>query len=118
NLQSWMAMNYPFYNDSDIHTYKENVKKIIFQLISIIEDMHNENIGMGDLLPLNIMVSEDLNLTLIVFETALPKDSEESVTLQTPGLSSKFNKYNEKRNLYSLKKILRYFLIILVPLIY
>lgn len=108
NLQSWMAMNYPFYNDSDIHTYKENVKKIIFQLISIIEDMHNENIGMGDLQPLNIMVSEDLNLTLIDFETALPKDSEESVTLQTPGFSSKFNKNNEERDWYSLKKILRY----------
>src|SRR5699024_9477402 len=87
---------------------KENVKKIIFQLISIIEDMHNENIGMGDLQPLNIMVSEDLNLTLIDFETALPKDSEESVTLQTPGFSSKFNKNNEERDWYSLKKILRY----------
>src|SRR5699024_4924878 len=70
--------------------------------------MHNENIGMGDLQPLNIMVSEDLNLTLIDFETALPKDSEESVTLQTPGFSSKFNKNNEERDWYSLKKILRY----------
>ncbi|MGE7624851.1 class III lanthionine synthetase LanKC [Viridibacillus sp. NPDC096237] len=111
NLQSWVSANYPYTNSSDIHSYKEKVQNILSKLVSIIEEMHKKDVGMGDLQPANIIISQDLNVTLIDFETAHPKDSVNRPTMRTIGFSHPNNKNNAERDWYAVKKILRYSLI-------
>jgi tRNA A-37 threonylcarbamoyl transferase component Bud32 len=116
NLQTWVALKYPFYSANDADTYINDVRKIINSLITIVQQMHEKDIGMGDLQPQNIIINEGLEITLIDFETALPKESEEKPTLHTLGFSNKGCKNHMQRDWYAVKKILQYSLLPIGPI--
>lgn len=116
NLQTWVALKYPFYSGNNADTYINDVRKIINSLITIVQQMHEKDIGMGDLQPQNVIINEDLEITLIDFETALPKESEEKPTLHTLGFSNKNCKNHMQRDWYAVKKILRYSLLPIGPI--
>ncbi|MEK3906711.1 class III lanthionine synthetase LanKC [Oceanobacillus sp. FSL W7-1309] len=108
SLQHWTSANYPYTANSDIHIYNDNVIEILSNLVDIVESMHKEGIGMGDLQPANIIISQDLKVTLIDFETARPKDFEGKSPMRTYAYSHPENKNNGERDWYAIKKILRY----------
>ncbi|NRR23037.1 class III lanthionine synthetase LanKC [Brevibacillus sp. MS2.2] len=116
DLESWIVANYPFINNGDIKVYKNKIHNILTKLVSIVEEMHKNGVGMGDLQPANIIISEDLDVTLIDFETARPKDLEGKPTLITCGFSHPRNKNNGERDWYAIKKILRYCLLPIGPI--
>lgn len=112
-LQSWIAKYYPFH-DVDIASnskYKQDIIKILEQLINIISNMHKNGIVMGDIQPNNILINNSLAVTLIDFETASNVSSVPDVGLEVPSFSNNNLKANINRDWYALKKILKYCLI-------
>lgn len=108
DLQTWCALNYPFHTGNDQKAYIKKVKKIINDLIETVQEMHRLGVGMGDLQPANILITPDLNVKLIDFESASSIDAEEKATLQTIGFSNNKNKTHKERDWYAVKKILRF----------
>lgn len=108
NLTQWVAMNYPFHSNEDVESYSKDIIQIIQNLKQIIVSIHDKNIGMGDLQPSNIIINENLDVTLIDFEAANHKDISEKQSLITIGFGNTLNKNNEERDWYGLKKVLRY----------
>ncbi|SET47921.1 Lanthionine synthetase C-like protein [Oceanobacillus limi] len=108
DLQKWIAMKYPFHNGNDKETYITDVKKIMNQLIDTVSQMHRKKIGMGDLQPSNIIITPDLCIKLIDFESAAPKDSKVKAAMQTIGFANMKNESHQERDWYAVKKILRY----------
>lgn len=111
DLRQWIAQNFPFIRDSNsdsMSNHVKNIKKILSQLFNLINKMHNNGVAMGDLQPANIMVTEDLTVRIIDFETAMPVDSEDRPTLATAGFASQEMKVSGARDWFGLKKLVRY----------
>lgn len=108
DLQAWIARNYPFHRISDKKIYLNNVKVIINSLINTVEEMHKKGVGMGDLQPSNILITPDLDLKLIDFESATNKDNIEKAVMQTIGFANDKNKNHKERDWYAIKRILRF----------
>lgn len=112
-LHSWIAKHYPFH-DFDIASnskYKQDIIKILDQLINIVSNMHEKGIVMGDIQPNNILIDNDLGVNLIDFETASNVSSIPDIGLEVPSFSNNNLKVNINRDWYALKKILKYCLI-------
>jgi len=116
DLQKWIAINYPFYHFNDTDSYFIKVKEIINHLIETVEEMHEQNIGMGDLQPSNIMITKDLKIKLIDFESADNKDVIGKTSMQTIGFSNHQNNTHQERDWFAIKRILRYCLIPIGPI--
>lgn len=110
-LHRWIAKNFPFLKYEDKTIYEENVISIIDQLIETINRMHKKGIVMGDLQPNNILVTDNLNIKLIDFETATQINDTPSIGLAVPTFSNTQVKSNQERDLYALKKIIKFILI-------
>lgn len=115
-LQSWCAVNYPFNIENDKDVYIEKVKRIINSLINTVKLMHSKDVGMGDLQPLNIMITPNLDLKIIDFESAAKIDIEEQGALQTIGFTNDKNKNHKERDWYAVKKILRFCILPIGPI--
>lgn len=115
-LQSWCAINYPFNIENDKNEYISKVKKIINSLIETIKLVHSKDVGMGDLQPQNIMITPESNVKIIDFEAASAL-SEENGALQTIGYTNKKNKNHKERDWYALKKVLRFCILPIGPVI-
>ncbi|SDC78225.1 class III lanthionine synthetase LanKC [Shouchella lonarensis] len=111
DLYSWIERNYPVMKDLSINDYKLKLKKILPQLVKIVEEMHDRNIAMDDLQPANIMISEDFKVTLVDFETAKKKTSQEKPGMATTGFVSSKIKTSGARDWYALQKIVRFSLL-------
>lgn len=112
-LHSWIAKYFPFH-DPEIYTnkkYKQDIIKILDQLINIISNMHKNGIVMGDIQPNNILISDNLIVTLIDFETASNVTSNPDIGLEVPTFSNNNIKSNINRDWYALKKILKHCLL-------
>ncbi|WP_106769122.1 class III lanthionine synthetase LanKC [Paenibacillus faecalis] len=116
DLKTWIASKYPFHRNKDKETYMTDVKKIILSLLDIVTDMHRQDIGMGDLQPSNIMITKDVNVILIDFESANHKDHEEKAAIHTIGFSDQDNKNHKERDWYAVKKTLRYCVLPIGPI--
>ncbi|MFT0802791.1 class III lanthionine synthetase LanKC [Bacillus swezeyi] len=108
DLRQWLAQNFPFYGDGDISDHAKNVKKILLQLFNQVEKMHNNGVAMGDLQPANVMVTDDLSLKIIDFETAMPVHSEDKPNMATIGFVSQKMKVSAARDWFGLKILVRY----------
>lgn len=109
DLKQWLALNYPFHsNTKEIDIYCEKVKKIIERLIAVVEQMHQLDVAMGDMQPANILISKDLTITLIDFETALSVEGEDKVGLMTLGFTSQKMTVNGAKDWFGVKKILSF----------
>ncbi|PRR88599.1 MULTISPECIES: class III lanthionine synthetase LanKC [unclassified Bacillus (in: firmicutes)] len=114
-LQSWCAVNYPFNLENDKDAYIRKVKIILNKLITTVKQMHERDIGMGDLQPLNIMITPDLDVKIIDFESAASAKLEEKSTLQTIGFTHVKNKNHKERDWYAIKKILHFCILPIGP---
>ncbi|WYF03499.1 class III lanthionine synthetase LanKC [Bacillus velezensis] len=111
DLRQWIAQEYPFFRDEDgdsICNHAKNIKKILLQLFALIDQMHNNGVAMGDLQPANVMVTEDLTVKIIDFETAMPVESEEKPSMATIGFVSQEMKAGGSRDWFGLKRLVRY----------
>nr|WGE03139.1 hypothetical protein P5651_01995 [Bacillus subtilis] len=109
DLRQWIAQDFPFYRGSDsISDHAENVKKILLQLFTLVDKMHNNGVAMGDLQPANVMVTKDLTVKIIDFETAMPVNSEDKPNMATIGFVSQEMKVSGARDWFGLKRLVRY----------
>lgn len=109
NFNSWCTIRFPFqYNLDKEKEYCQNTCKILKNTIRAIKAMHNRNIGMGDLQPMNIMVNEDdFSIRLIDFEAADDLKSKSMPALVTPGFATEKAKTRLQGDWYSLLCIAR-----------
>lgn len=109
DLRQWIAQDFPFFRDSDsMSNHVKDVKKILLQLFTLIDSMHNNGVAMGDLQPANIMITEDLTVRIIDFETAMPVNSEDRPTMATTGFVSQEMKVSGARDWFGFKRLVRY----------
>ncbi|KAB7672197.1 class III lanthionine synthetase LanKC [Bacillus sp. B1-b2] len=109
DLRKWLALDFPFMGDSDSFSkHAKKVEKILTQLFKIVNNMHVNGVAMGDLQPANVIISDDLIVRLIDFETSLPVDSNERPTMQTIGFFSREMEFSGTRDWFGLKKLIKY----------
>ena len=96
DLTHWIAQNYPYHPNQDIRTYSEKIQRIIENIKQSIIGMHSKNVGMGDMQPSNIMLSDTLETTLIDFESADEMDNQGKPAMLTVGFSDSRNTTNEE----------------------
>ncbi|MCP6683806.1 class III lanthionine synthetase LanKC [Bacillus nakamurai] len=111
DLRQWIAQEYPFLRDTDggsICDHAKNIKKILLQLFALTDQMHINGVAMGDLQPANVMVTEDLTVKIIDFETAMPVDSEERPKMETIGFVSREMRTGGSRDWFGLKRLVKY----------
>lgn len=109
DLRQWIARNFPYIKDSiRMSDHAKKVKKILLQLFSLIDNIHKNGIAMGDLQPANVMVTNDLKVRMIDFETAMPVKSEEKPSMATIGFVSQEMKVSGARDWFGLKRLIRY----------
>ncbi|WP_430742704.1 class III lanthionine synthetase LanKC [Bacillus atrophaeus] len=109
DLRQWIAQDFPFYRGVDsISDHAKKVKKILLQLFTLVDKMHNNGVAMGDLQPANVMVTKDLTVKIIDFETAMPVNSEDKPNMATIGFVSQKIKVSGARDWFGLKRLVRY----------
>lgn len=108
NLQKWIAQNFPLYKGSNMHRHVKDTKKILLQLFTLLDNMHNVGVAMGDVQPTNIMITEDLTVRIIDFETAMAVNSKEKPSLATPGFISQDITVSAARDWFGLKRLISY----------
>jgi len=93
DLREFVAVNSPLLkiNPSirDFENYLENFKKIFVNLIHSVKILHQHGIVFRDLSHNNILVSHDLTIKLIDFESAYFKGDKRWLHILTPGFASK-----------------------------
>ncbi|WP_374116249.1 protein kinase domain-containing protein [Lysinibacillus sphaericus] len=115
DLQKWIAQNFPLYKGSNMHSHVKNAKKILSQLFTLIENMHNVGVAMGDIQPVNIIITEDLTVRIIDFETAMPVNAKEKPNLATPpGFVSQDITVSDARDWFGLKKLIIYLALLIL----
>ncbi|MBM9448525.1 hypothetical protein BUY18_11165 [Staphylococcus cohnii] len=108
DLHTWLSRSFPFFKNQSTKEFTSKVVLIFRQLIKIIEDMHQKSVSMGDLQPANIMIDENLKVTLIDFETAAQPNEKAKVGMATPAFSNNRINNNAERDWYAVKKIFRF----------
>ncbi|WLR42604.1 class III lanthionine synthetase LanKC [Bacillus carboniphilus] len=109
DLRQWLSKEFPFFRGGNhLSFHAEKVKKIVSQLMILVEKMHSNGIAMGDLQPTNVMVTDDLTVSIIDFETAMSIDSQDKPNMETIGFSSREIKVSGARDWYGLKRLIRY----------
>ncbi|MCP3810099.1 class III lanthionine synthetase LanKC [Paenibacillus sp. Lou8.1] len=109
DLRKWLAQTFPYFRDGDnLNNHANNVKKILLQVFTLIDEMHSNGVAMGDLQPANIMVTEELAVSIIDFETATPVHSEEKMSMATIGFVSQEMKVSGARDWFGFQRLVRY----------
>lgn len=118
SLQSWLPQNYPFTgSESDKKEYAQLCLKIINNLKEILEEIHQNDIGMGDLSPNNIIINDStMEIKLIDFETAGCVDEPFEQGLQTPGFASRKSRTRREADWFSFKRICYFLLMPIIPI--
>ncbi|MEK4360177.1 class III lanthionine synthetase LanKC [Paenibacillus sp. FSL M7-1455] len=109
DIRQWLAQDFPFFRGRDsMSNHARNVKKILLQLFALVDKIHHQGVAMGDLQPANVMVTEDLTVRMIDFETAMPVNSEDKPNMATIGFVSQEMKVAAARDWFGLKRLVRY----------
>ncbi|MFJ9033063.1 class III lanthionine synthetase LanKC [Streptomyces sp. NPDC102274] len=109
SLQTWITVNYlnlRVVNDgSGTKEYLESVAHILDQLERTLRAVHDQGYVFNDLHPGNILIDDDLNLTLIDFEAVQPKDHPGPRALGAPGFTPPDSLRGIDGDLYSLSAV-------------
>ncbi|MCT6920319.1 MAG: protein kinase, partial [Bifidobacteriales bacterium] len=120
SLQDFIAQEYPFNNDKKSNhqrKYLIKAKKIILQLKSALEKVHEYGIAIGDLSLSNVMITKDNKIKLIDFEVSEPIYNTYQPSLATPNYySSKVNNYL-KADWFAFHRIIRKIFIPIIPVL-
>ena len=118
HLGSWLGRNYPFFSQKEeANKYFDKVKTIIEQLKNTILQMHQIGIAHRDLQKENILVDDDLNITIIDFEGASDVDETFENGFVTLGFSHKDNKTARDMDWYALGRLFQTLLIPVSPML-
>jgi tRNA A-37 threonylcarbamoyl transferase component Bud32 len=89
SLGSWLAHHYPLTRrdagERDLPAYAERVRAILGRLGRLLAAVHDRGLVFGDLHPMNVLVDEDDQVSLVDFELAFPADGEGRPALGAPG---------------------------------
>lgn len=89
SLHTWLAVHYPYVRKNDDGArdaaYLQSVRAIVAQLRRVVAEIHAKDYLIRDLHPDNILVDDDLRVSLIDFEMAVPVDSDDRQALGAPG---------------------------------
>lgn len=116
DLTHWVSSTYPFHQSQDTSEYLKMVKHLISNIIETVKAMHLKNVGMGDLQPSNIIVSNNSNITLIDFESAQDLYCKEKPAMMTVGFAHADNQNHLERDWYGVKRILKYCILPVGPI--
>src|SRR5699024_9131075 len=99
DLKQWVYQIFPFFkNITIISNYAIIIKIILLQLFPLIDNMHKNGVAMCDLQPANVIVTNDLTVKLIDFETAMHVNSEDKPSMATIGFVSQEMKVSAARD--------------------
>ena len=110
-LAQWIAKNYPFSLNDDTEGYLKKIIEIMNSLKNIIYLMHKAGVAMCDLQTRNVLIDENLKVTLIDFEIATFPESEELTGMATKGFFHRLNKKAAEKDWYSLNRIMQFCLL-------
>src|SRR5699024_7273336 len=109
DLKQWFSQNFPFIKNSySISNYAISIKKILLQLFPLIDNMHKNGVAMCDLQPANVIVTNDLTVKLIDFDTAMHVNSDDKRSMATIGFVSQEMKVSAARDWFGVKRLVRY----------
>lgn len=114
-LNTWIAVNYPFSHKDDVAAYSQRAIAILEKVLEVVLEIHKNNIGMGDLQPMNIIVTPDDEVKLIDFEAANDKALIETTGLDTPGFVTVMAKSREEKDWFALLRISRHMFLPICP---
>lgn len=107
-LVQWITLNYPFTASDNVETYIDQISSIMNDLKNIVYSMHKLGVAMCDLQTRNILVDNDLKITLIDFEIATDPESTEIAGMGTKGYCHKLNKKAAEKDWYALNRIMHF----------
>lgn len=106
-LNRWLDQHYPIFCEENYASYLLSIKSIYKKLYECTSNIHAAGIAVCDISPANIIVHENLDITLIDFETAQSVSSKKT-NMQTPGFSHKENIISVDKDYFGLSRILHY----------
>ncbi|GAB3000574.1 serine/threonine protein kinase [Amycolatopsis acidiphila] len=92
SLGSWLAHHYPLTrrdaDDRDLPAYAERARAVLGRLERLLDAVHERGLVFGDLHPMNVLVDEDDQVSLVDFELAFPADGDTRPALGAPGFKA------------------------------
>ncbi|MFI9406421.1 class III lanthionine synthetase LanKC [Nocardia sp. NPDC052316] len=116
SLYEWVAANYPYSERFDVADYAAQAVRIGQSLVAIVERVHGIGIAITDLQPRNIMIGDDLAVSLIDFELAMPLLSDNVRTMATPGFIPRLRCSRQQQDRYALMRTIVHMFSPLTPL--
>lgn len=110
SLNRYITRHYPFFDGiGDIQAYTKGAAQIVRNIVKTVEEIHNRNIGVGDLQPMNIMVNpDDFSIKMIDMEAAGDLKTNEKPALFTPGFASMRTRNKLEGDWFAVLRIARY----------
>ncbi|WKX13864.1 class III lanthionine synthetase LanKC [Streptomyces sp. NL15-2K] len=109
SLQSWVAQNYLFLSGTgdgnETQEYRDSVDVIMDQLEQAVRNVHERGYVFNDLHPGNVMIDEDLNISLIDFEAVRRQSDAGPRPLGVPGFVAPDSLRGFQADRYSLNAI-------------
>ncbi|NKQ55408.1 protein kinase/lanthionine synthetase C family protein [Amycolatopsis sp. K13G38] len=91
-LGSWLARNYPLTrrdaDERDLPAYADRALALLARLEGLLDAVHERGIVYGDLHPMNVLVDDDDQVSLVDFELAFEADGPGRPTLGAPGFKA------------------------------
>jgi serine/threonine protein kinase len=92
SLGSWLAHHYPLTRrdaaERDLPAYAERARALLDRLETLLHAVHERGLVFGDLHPMNVLVDDDDQVSLVDFELAFPVDGEGRPALGAPGFKA------------------------------
>ncbi|WP_019544851.1 class III lanthionine synthetase LanKC [Streptomyces sulphureus] len=111
-MHSWLAIHYPFTSCDPAATvsqeYHCRVRTLLARVERIITEVHARGYVFRDLQPSNIMIDDELGVSLVDFEMAMPTQESAARTLATPGFAPPGHLTGEAEDLYALAAVQLY----------
>ncbi|MBE1556951.1 class III lanthionine synthetase LanKC [Sporosarcina limicola] len=106
-LNTWLAESYPASINSNNMEYGDMAIPILNQIKKAIQDIHSRGIGMGDLQPSNVIITDTGNIKLIDFESAGSINDATPSGLITLGFTGDAGLTKEQADWFALLRIAR-----------
>lgn len=115
NLYKWESQNYPFATSTNSGEYEKKALYIIDQLCQVVDEVHSRGIYLCDLQPRNIMINDELHLTLIDTESSVATNDPNDISLGTPGFMPHTKCSPAETDRYSLMQTAMHLFVPVVP---
>ncbi|WP_326567788.1 class III lanthionine synthetase LanKC [Amycolatopsis rhabdoformis] len=106
SLGNWLALNYPLTRrdstEADLLTYRDRAVAVLAQVERILGDLHGRGVVFGDLHALNVLVTDEDEVSLIDFEMAFDAASGTRPALGAPGFRAPADRHGVDIDLYAL----------------